>query len=68
MPLFDYKCTNCKEVTEILTSNTNQQSINCPVCGREATKVTPIVHAQFNGEGWPGADSKYLPGQARPAK
>lgn len=39
MPIYDYKCQDCGEVSEVfLPSVDNARSMNCPACGSERMK------------------------------
>lgn len=33
MPIYEYKCLDCSEVSEILLRSANNESIECPICG-----------------------------------
>lgn len=68
MPLFDYKCSNCEAITESLVKSSDVKEIECPKCGGKAVQQVAIPAVHFVGTGWPGADSKPLPGQATPIK
>jgi putative FmdB family regulatory protein len=36
MPIYDYRCQDCGEISEILRHEvSNAQSITCPLCGSE---------------------------------
>ena len=33
MPLFDFRCTDCKKEFETLTTSANIEEVECPACG-----------------------------------
>lgn len=33
MPIYEYKCLDCGEVSEIFLRSLNSESIECPICG-----------------------------------
>lgn len=37
MPLYDFKCTNCRKVTEKLVKS-DVTNVECPNCGSSATR------------------------------
>lgn len=46
MPIYDYKCQECGEVSEIfLNSVDGSQSIACPACGSE--KMQKLISASY---------------------
>ena len=58
MPIYEYRCTNCGDRTDIL-HGINQRGPNfCPACGAEGTMrktiSAPSVH--FKGSGWAKRD------------
>jgi len=38
MPTYDFKCTDCGEITEMFLSTTTKSSIECPKCGGNAER------------------------------
>lgn len=51
MPLFDYKCATCGEVTEHLVANSEVKSVPCK-CGGQAEQTLSAGTAIFTGGGW----------------
>lgn len=58
MPIYDYLCTNCRHVTEVIHGINDAGPRFCPSCGKEGTMKkalsTPTVH--FKGSGWAKKD------------
>ncbi|MGD8305750.1 MAG: zinc ribbon domain-containing protein [Ignavibacteria bacterium] len=38
MPIFEYHCNECNAKFELLTSDKNNQQVNCPECNSTQTK------------------------------
>ena len=58
MPIYDYLCSNCRHLTEVIHGINDDGPRFCPSCGTEGTmrKVLskPTVH--FKGSGWAKKD------------
>jgi putative FmdB family regulatory protein len=58
MPIYDYTCSNCRKVTEVIHGINDPGPKFCPECGAEGTMtkkwVAPTVH--FKGSGWAKKD------------
>lgn len=58
MPIYDYLCSNCRHVTEVIHGIHDAGPRFCPACGAEGTMrktlTTPTVH--FKGSGWAKKD------------
>ena len=52
MPLYEYKCNNCKKVFERLNNIYDNSDEFCPVCGSVSHKI--LSHSSFvlKGGGW----------------
>jgi putative FmdB family regulatory protein len=54
MPIYDYTCTDCGHLTEVIHGINDDGPRYCPACGAEGTMkkgfATPAVH--FKGSGW----------------
>lgn len=48
MPIFEFRCLDCKKVTEVLTDNRDEKEITCE-CGGDAKKI--MSTGSFRGEG-----------------
>jgi putative FmdB family regulatory protein len=60
VPIYDYSCTACGHVTEVIHGINDPAPRFCPSCGSEGTLkkafATPAVH--FKGSGWAKKDRK----------
>lgn len=58
MPIYDYLCSNCRKITEVIHGINDPGPKFCPACGAEGTMrkamSTPTVH--FKGSGWAKKD------------
>lgn len=58
MPIYDYLCSNCRHLTEVIHGINDEGPRFCPSCGAEGTMKkalsTPTVH--FKGSGWAKKD------------
>ena len=58
MPIYDYTCSKCRRVTEVIHGINDHGPKFCPECGAEGTMtkafVAPAVH--FKGSGWAKKD------------
>lgn len=58
MPIYDYLCSNCRHLTEVIHGINDAGPRFCPACGAEGTMrkamSTPTVH--FKGSGWAKKD------------
>jgi putative FmdB family regulatory protein len=69
MPIYDYGCSACGHVVEVIHGIHDAGPRFCPNCGREGTMkkafATPAVH--FKGSGWAKKDRSATssPGKSR---
>ena len=58
MPIYDYTCSSCRRVTEVIHGINDHGPKFCPECGVAGTMtkkfVAPTVH--FKGSGWAKKD------------
>lgn len=72
MPIYDYNCSACAHVVEVIHGIHDEGPRFCPNCGVEGSMrkgfTTPAVH--FKGSGWAKKDRSATasPGGSRPAK
>lgn len=58
MPLYDYKCTACGQVTEVRHGFDDVHAEPCPVCGAKLTRVFNPAPIVFKGSGFYVTDSR----------
>ncbi len=58
MPLYEYKCTECKKVFEILQRMNEEPLTECLSCGGKVEKLISPTAFQFKGTGWYVTDYK----------
>jgi len=61
MPAYDYRCTACDNVFEIVRSISDNTSVTCPECGGDTKRVFTPVGVHFKGSGFYNTDSKKRP-------
>jgi putative FmdB family regulatory protein len=58
VPIYDYLCSNCRELTEVIHGINDAGPRFCPACGADGTMrkalVSPAIH--FKGSGWAKKD------------
>ena len=68
MPIYDYTCSACGHLTEVLHGIYDLGPRFCPECGAEGTMrkgvTAPAVH--FKGTGWAKKDRSSAKGAAKP--
>jgi putative FmdB family regulatory protein len=52
MPLYEYRCRNCGERTEVLQHLGDSPLTTCPRCGGVVDKTLSAPALQFKGSGW----------------
>ncbi|HSA97407.1 MAG TPA: FmdB family zinc ribbon protein [Acidobacteriota bacterium] len=52
MPLYEYQCTKCREVCEVLQKVKDKPLEKCPKCGGPVVKRISSPAIQFKGNGW----------------
>lgn len=52
MPLYEYKCSECGFIFEVLQKVNEQSQKKCPKCGGSVKKVISAPTLQFKGSGW----------------
>jgi|SRR5208282_4610030 len=71
MPIYEYTCSKCNKLSDVLQKLTEKAPERCPACGAEGTLSRVVSRTSFvlKGGGW-GADlyaSKKADGAAAPA-
>jgi putative FmdB family regulatory protein len=52
MPLYEYECTKCGHLTELLQRHGDPPLESCPQCGGTVRKLFSAPAVQFKGTGW----------------
>ena len=52
MPIYEYQCTKCHEVCEVLQKAKDKAPEKCPKCGGPLVKRISSPAIQFKGTGW----------------
>lgn len=68
MPLYEYKCTRCGAVTEVIQKVADAPLKVCPECGGKLHKQVTSPAIQFKGSGWYVTDYAGKKPAAAPSK
>ncbi len=52
MPIYEYQCRQCNEVTESLQKMNDDPLTECESCGGELKRLISAPAVQFKGSGW----------------
>lgn len=52
MPLYEYRCSSCGEIVEVLQRSGDPPPSECTRCGGAMLKVISAPAIQFKGSGW----------------
>lgn len=52
MPLYEYKCSECKHHFELLQSFNAEKTQACPVCGSKSDRLMSLGSFVLKGGGW----------------
>jgi len=52
MPLYEYRCEACGELTEVIQRHGDPPLAVCPLCGGPLKKLLSAPAFQFKGSGW----------------
>ncbi|WP_018881800.1 MULTISPECIES: FmdB family zinc ribbon protein [unclassified Thioalkalivibrio] len=59
MPIYEYQCKDCGEISEILQKISDPPATTCPECGADAlTKQVSAAGFRLAGGGWYETDFK----------
>lgn len=58
MPLYEYRCTQCKNTLEVLQSISAPPLTKCTHCDGDLEKLLSVSSFQFKGSGWYITDYK----------
>ncbi|MDR3134846.1 MAG: zinc ribbon domain-containing protein [Deltaproteobacteria bacterium] len=56
MPIYEFECSKCQQVTEALLKFSDQPLTVCPHCGGGLTKLMSMNSFQLKGGGWYATD------------
>jgi putative FmdB family regulatory protein len=52
MPIFEYQCQKCDEVSEVFIKNGEPAPTKCESCGGKLKRIISPAGFQFKGTGW----------------
>ena len=53
MPIYEFRCTECDEVSEeMLSFKDKKKTINCPVCDSRSERILSLGSFHLKGAGW----------------
>ncbi len=58
MPMYEYQCSSCKKVHEIIQKFSDAPLTECPDCGGAMTKLLSSSSFALKGTGWYTTDYK----------
>jgi putative FmdB family regulatory protein len=67
MPLYEYECHSCHEVTETLQKFSDAPLTVCPRCGGQLSKLMSVNSFQLKGGGWYATDYAKKPATSPPS-
>ena len=67
MPIYEYECSSCEEVTEALQKFSDTPLKKCPHCGGKLHKIMSLNAFQLKGDGWYVTDYKGKNASNRPS-
>lgn len=60
MALYEYRCPDCKEISEHTHSMSDNPNILCKTCGDSLIKVIGATGVHYKGFGWASTDSTVI--------
>ena len=53
MPIYEFRCTECDEVSEeMLSFKDKRKTIKCPICNSKSEKIMSLGSFHLKGSGW----------------
>ena len=53
MPIYEFRCTECDEVSEeMLSFKDKTKTIKCPICNNKSEKIMSLGSFHLKGSGW----------------
>jgi putative FmdB family regulatory protein len=68
MPIYEYRCEACGEITEVIQRFADAPLAICPRCGGALKKMVSAPAFQFKGTGWYVTDYARSGGGQKPAE
>ena len=69
MPIYEYECTNCGKVHEIIQKISDKPVTKCPKCSGKLQKLISQSSFHLKGSGWYATDyAKKSSGSSAPVK
>ncbi|MDR1546925.1 MAG: zinc ribbon domain-containing protein [Deltaproteobacteria bacterium] len=68
MPIYEFQCGQCGQITEALLKFSDKPLQECPHCGGQLAKLMSMNSFQLKGGGWYVTDYAKKPGASAPAK
>lgn len=63
MPAYDYRCTQCGDLFEVVRPMGENSDQSCPACDSPAIRVFGTVGVAFKGSGFHNTDYKTRPAE-----
>src|SRR5690349_2108624 len=58
MPLYEYKCSKCEKIHEVMQKFSDPALETCPECGGSVSKLMSLTSFALKGSGWYTTDYK----------
>lgn len=58
MPIYEYKCTKCDRVIEVMQKITDEPLQKCPYCKGKLRRLISLNSFHLKGSGWYATDYK----------
>ncbi|UCC66925.1 MAG: zinc ribbon domain-containing protein [Deltaproteobacteria bacterium] len=56
MPIYEYQCTNCGRIFEVMQNITEQPLQACKYCSGKLQRLISLTNFQLKGTGWYATD------------
>ena len=68
MPIYEYQCSKCEKMTEVMQKISDPPLATCPSCGGPVSKVVSRTSFQLKGTGWYATDYKKSSSSSKDSK
>ena len=58
MPIYEYRCPDCKQIFEEWQRDYEEHEVTCPVCGSKTERLVSHTSFILKGTGWYATDYK----------